>query len=59
MTSLQYLDFVNIQMPREKVERIMTVGLMNVKDVIANYLPMEMVSQKKAIMFDTLSELIC
>jgi len=59
MSSLQYLDFVNIQIPKEKVERILTVGLMNVKGVIANMIPLEMVGEKREIMFDTLSELLC
>ena len=54
MSSLKYLDFINKQVPKETVERNTMVNLMKVKDLIAHYLPSELVQEKKSKMFDTL-----
>jgi hypothetical protein len=51
MSSLQYLDFVNIQIPKEGCERIAMVGLMAVKSVIANYLPAAWVNDERKNLF--------
>ena len=54
MSSLKYMDFVQKQLPNETVEQIIGVGLMNLSTLISNYLPRELVKEKKNVLFETL-----
>jgi hypothetical protein len=39
MSSLKYIEFVRKNLPTETVEQIVSVGLMNLSTLIANYIP--------------------
>ncbi len=54
MSSLQYIDFVRINLPTETVEQIISVGLMNLASLISNYIPQESVKDNQKILFNTL-----
>ena len=58
MTSLKYIDFVEKQLPGETVEQIQTVALANLKGLIRNYVPLDLVPEKKDILFSTLVTLL-
>jgi len=58
MKSTEYIDFIVKQIGKEKVERILMVGLMNLKALIAYYLPAENVAEAKRVLFDTILDLI-
>jgi hypothetical protein len=52
------MDFVQKQLPHETVEQIIAVGLMNLRGLIAYYIPQELVPAKQLIMFETLISLL-
>lgn len=54
MSSLQYISFVNINLPTETVEQIISVGLMNLASLISNYIPQDTVKQNQKLLFNTL-----
>lgn len=58
MTSLQYCDFVQQQLPRETVDQIIQLGVMNLKSLIAYYIPEEKVLEKKSSLFDLSMQLL-
>ena len=58
MTSLKYIDFVEKQLPHETVEQIITLGIANLKGLIAYYVPIELVADKKNVLFNTLVSLL-
>ena len=58
MTSLKYIEFVEKQLPTETVEQILTVALANLKGLIAYYVPLELVAEKKDVLFNTLVNLL-
>ena len=58
MTSLKYIEFVEKQLPSETVEQIITVGIANLKGLISYYVPLELVPEKKDILFNTLVTLL-
>ena len=58
MTSLKYIEFVEKQLPTETVEQILSVCLANLKGLIAYYVPLELVAEKKDVLFNTLVTLL-
>ena len=58
MSSLQYIDFVQNQLPHETVDQIISVGIMNLRVLIARYIPNELVSEKRDILFETMVTLL-
>jgi len=58
MSSLKYVDFVHKQLPHETVEQIIAFALMNLRVLIGSYIPLELVQQKKDVMFETLVTLL-
>lgn len=58
MSSLKYVEFVQKQLPHENIDIIIDVALMNLRVLIANYIPVEEVAEKKNVMFGTLLTLM-
>jgi hypothetical protein len=58
MTSIQYLDFIVKQLPREKVEKNVEVILEKILQVFKCYLPQELIEEKMSQMFELLLSLI-
>ena len=58
MSSLKYIDFIEKQLPHETIENIITVSLANLKGLIAYYVPLELVAEKKDVLFNTLTTLL-
>ena len=54
MSSLKYIEFVRKNLPSETVEQIVSVGLMNLSTLVANYIPQELVKQNQKVLFETL-----
>jgi len=57
-SSVAYMKFVMAQLKHETVEQSLMVTLQNLKSLIAYYMPVEMVKPSKAMMFNTLVELL-
>lgn len=58
MSSLQYMDFIQINLPNESVEQIISVALMHLRVLISYYIPVDLISEKKDMLFDTLVTLL-
>ena len=58
MSSLKYMDFIEKNLPNENVDQIISVGLMHLRVLISAYIPLEMVSEKKDVLFETLVTLL-
>ena len=58
MTSLKYTEFVQKQLPHETVDQTIAVALMNLKVLIAYYIPTEFSAEKKDTMFAALITLL-
>lgn len=54
MSSVQYLDFVEKNLPHESVEQITTVALMNLSQVISRYTPQMLIKDNQKRLFDIL-----
>lgn len=58
ISSLEYLDFVTQQLPKEKNDQIIMLGLLNLQVLMKSYIPNELVVEKKGELFDTLITLL-
>ena len=58
MSSLSYIEFVQKQLPHETIDSIIDVALMNLRVLIAYYIPVEHIAEKKNAMFSTLLTLL-
>ena len=58
MCPLNYIEFMQKQLPAETVEQILQVSLMNLKALIAAYVPLDVVGEKKDALFNTLLTLL-
>lgn len=54
MKSSDFINFIVNQLPHEPEERILMTGLMQLRALINNYLPVELVAEKKAALFDAI-----
>jgi hypothetical protein len=54
MKSTDFIDFIVNQLPNEPEERILMTGLMQLRALINQYLPVELVAEKKAALFDAI-----
>ena len=58
MSSLAYLEFIERLLAYETVEQIIVVCLMNLRTLFKNYLPLDIVHQKKDEMFNILLDML-
>lgn len=58
MTSLKYMSFVEKNLASETVEQIISVVLMTLSGLISNYTPIQMVSESKQRIFNTLMKML-
>lgn len=58
MTSLKYAEFVENNLPNEPVEQTINVALMNLRTLIANYIPASKKIEHKSKIFKILVELL-
>ena len=58
MSSIQYYNFVAKQLPLETVEQTIAFSLMNLKSLIAYYIPTDLVNKYKSQMFPVLHEML-
>lgn len=58
MTSVQYLEFIYNQVPKETVERNTMVNLMKVKELFSNYLPQELIKENQEKLFKVLYKML-
>jgi len=54
MKSTEFIDFIVNQLPQELEERILMTGLVQLRSLINDYLPVELVEEKKAALFDAI-----
>lgn len=58
MSSLQYIDLVTKQLTYETVDQIISNVLMTMRTLIARFIPVEFVAEKKDALFDTLISIL-
>lgn len=58
MSSLEYLEFAQKQLAFETVEQIIVLGLLNLRLLFTNYLPLSLVCHRKDAIFATLLNML-
>jgi hypothetical protein len=58
MSSLQFLRFVNKQLPNETADAIISQALMNLNGLIYYYIPVNQILDNQKLMFNTLLALL-
>ena len=58
MSSLQYLELIERQLHQENLDQIIMLCLLNLRVLLSNYLPRQVIPDKKRVIFDSLTKLL-